>query len=223
VDIAAVTFDAEGTQIDGANKTWRFRLEQKAYDEVMRSGIVYAIHVPVKKAGAYQMRVVLRDSGSQQLGSATQFVEIPDVKNGRLALSGIALAAERPLATPAAELADGPLVGEDPNGSPAVRIFKQGAAIVYGYEILNARADRNKKSQLEVQTRLFRDGQEVQAGTPAPMNTDAQPDSQRVVGLGRMQLTQVEPGDYALQIIVKDKLANEKYQVAVQSMDFEVR
>jgi hypothetical protein len=31
------------------------------------------------------------------------------------------------------------------------------------------------------------------------------------------------PGDYVLQVVVTDKLAPEKYRIAAQSMDFEVR
>jgi hypothetical protein len=169
------------------------------------------------------MRVVLRDSGSQQLGSATQFVEIPDVKNGRLTISGIALAAEQPQARSAANLEGGPLPDVDPNGTPAVRIFKQGTSIDYVYEIFNAHLDRNNKPQLEVQTRLFRDGEEVHTGNLMPINSDGQQDPHHMVGAGQLQLTQVAPGDYALQVVVTDSLANEKYRVAAQSMDFEVR
>jgi hypothetical protein len=33
----------------------------------------------------------------------------------------------------------------------------------------------------------------------------------------------VPPGDYVLQVVVMDKLAPEKYRIAAQSMDFEVR
>jgi VWFA-related protein len=223
VDIAAVTFDADGAQVDGASKTWRFRLTPETYQQVLKTGVVYSINVPVKKAGAYQMRVVLRDSGSQQLGSATQFVEIPDVKKGRLALSGIVLGADRQQAAVVADGAEGPLPGEDPNGTPAVRIFKQGTTLVYGYEILNAKVDRNKKPQLQVQTRLFRDGQEVHIGATTPLTTEMQQDTRRLFGLGRMQLTQLAPGDYALQVVVTDGLAGKNDKIATQSMDFEVR
>src|SRR6185436_543668 len=73
IDIAAVTFDVEGNQIDGASKTWRFHMTKEQYDSVVNSGIVYNLHVPVKKPGPYQMRVVLRDNGSQRIGSSTQF------------------------------------------------------------------------------------------------------------------------------------------------------
>jgi len=223
VDIAAVTFDSEGQQIEGASKTWKFRLPPKTHEEVLRTGLVYSLHVPVKKPGAYQMRVAIRDSVSEQLGSATQFIEVPDIKKGRLALSGIVLAGERTKAADPEDPAEGPLLGEEANGTPAVRIFKQGMSVVYAYQILNARVDRNKKTQLEVQTRLFRDGEEIFAGAPSPMDTSGQPNPQRLLGSGRMQLTQLSPGDYVLQVIVNDKLASEKNRIAAQSMDFEVR
>jgi VWFA-related protein len=220
VDIAAVTFDADGRQLDGADKTWRFRVPQATYEEIRKKGLLYSLHVPVKTAGAYQMRVVLRDFTTGQLGSATQFVEVPDLKKGRLALSGIVLAAQQQQGV--ASPAEGQFVSDDPNNSAAVRSFKQGSGIVYGYEILNARSDRDKKPQLLVQTRLFRDGQEVYAGMPSPMNTEGQ-NTQRLIGVGSMKLGQSPPGDYVLQVIVTDKLAKEKDRIAAQSMDFEIR
>jgi VWFA-related protein len=221
VDIAAVTFDVDGRQIEGASKTWRFRLQQSTYDEILKQGLVYSLHVPVKKAGAYQMRVVVRDATSQHIGSATQFIEVPDVRKGRLALSGIVMGAERTETSDAATPQEGGLTAADPNATPAVRIFKQGTTLVYAYEILNARTDRNKKHQLDVQTRLFRDGEEIFAGVSSGLDT--QPDRERVFGLGRMLLAKIPPGDYALQVIVTDKLAKGKDSIAAQSMNFEIQ
>ena len=82
-----------------------------------------------------------------------QFVEVPDLKNGRLALSGIVMTA--------ATVKSDANTQEDIDGTPAVRIFKAGSAISYAYEILNARADGNAESQLETQIRLYRDGQAI--------------------------------------------------------------
>ena len=223
MDIAAVTFNADGQQIEGASKTWRFRLPPSAHEEVLKKGLLYSLHVPVKKPGAYQMRVAIRDNGSQLMGSATQFIEVPDVKKGRLTLTGIVMGAEQAKASEVGEPAEGAIVSEDSNGTPAVRIFKQGMAVVYAYGIFNAKIDRNKKTQLEVQTRLFRDGEQVYSGNALPLETDGQKDPQRLVAGGRMQLTQLMPGDYVLQVIVTDKLASEKNRIAAQSMDFEVQ
>ena len=48
------------------------------------------------KAGAYQMRCVLRDGTTEHVGSATQFIEVPDVSKGRLTLSGIVMSGDKP-------------------------------------------------------------------------------------------------------------------------------
>ena len=89
--------------------------------------------------------------------------------------------------------------------------------------IVRSCMDADKKPQLVVQTRLFRDGQQVYAGTPSAMNAESQQDPKQLLGVGRVQFGQAPPGDYVLQVIVTDKLAKEKYRIAAQSMDFEIR
>lgn len=223
VDIAAVTFDADGRQVDGVDRTYQFHVPQKGYEDILKSGLVYSAHVPVKKAGPYQMRVVLRDDSTQQIGSATQFIDVPDVGKDRLILSGIMLAADQPQLQPAGVSVEGALASDDPNGTPAVRIFKPGSGIVYAYQILNAHSDREKKPQLEGQVRLFRDGRQVYASTPSPVGADKQQNPKRLISIGNMQLGQIPPGDYVLQIVISDKLRKEKDRIAAQSIDFQVR
>jgi hypothetical protein len=140
-----------------------------------------------------------------------------------LTLSGLLLSAEQARPTSSGNIAEGQFTDKDPNVTPAVRIFNPETSLVYGYEIFNARTDRNKKPQLEVQTRLFRDGQPFREGESTAPGSGAQGGSQPLVGLGRVQLNMVPPGDYVLQVVVMDKLAPEKYRIAAQSMDFEVR
>jgi hypothetical protein len=214
--------------VDVVDKTWTIRLKGDTYKAVLANGMVYRIHVPVKKPGAYQMRVVLRDAGSQQVGSASQFIDVPDVRKGHLTLSSIVLSGDTPQAKPSAspspDQPEGHVQDSDPNSTPAVRIFKPGTPIAYAYQILNAQADGNRQTELQVQTRLFRDGQQVYAGTPKPLESKGAEDPKRLLGGGRMQLGEhIATGDYVFQVIVTDKLAKEKYRTATQSMDFEIR
>jgi VWFA-related protein len=226
IDTVAITFGAEGQQVDATDKQWTIRAKGDTYKAMLKDGIVYSLHVAVKKPGAYQMRVVLRDAASEQVGSATQFIDVPDVSKGRLTLSGIVLASDsKAPAKPADGVghAEGQVADADPNGTAAVRIFKPGAAIAYGYQILNAQAGEDKKPQLEVQTRIFRDGEAVYTGKPTSMTMDVPPDPKRMIGSGRLQLGKITPGEYVLQVIVTDKLAKDKYRVAAQSMDFQIQ
>ena len=210
VDIAVVTFDENGNPAETVNKTWSLRMSKEKYEEVLKKGLVYSVPVPIKKAGPYQLRVALRDATSQKLGSAMQFIDVPDVKSGRLALSGIVVTADPP-------------VPDDPDGTPAVRIYKTGGAISYAYEILNARPGGNEKTQLEMQMRLYRDGEVVYAGMLSALNTDGEKDAKRLAVGGRLQLTKIVPGDYTMQIIVADALRKDKSRIAAQTIDFEVR
>jgi VWFA-related protein len=228
IDVVCMTFGDSGQSVDTTDKTWTVRLKGDTYRNVLKTGLVYSVHVAVKKPGAYQMRVVLRDATSEKIGSASQFIDVPDINKGRLALSGIVLRADLPQAATAPNGPDHPEGQQstevDPEGTPAVRIFKPGTAIMYGYQILNAQADNAKQPELEVQTRLFRDGEQVYTGKPAPMAFSGQNDPKRLIGGGRMQLGgKITPGDYVLQVIVTDKLAKEKYRIATQSMDFEIK
>jgi len=231
IDIVALTFGDNGQVEDPSDKTFTIRLKGNSYRQALQQGLIYSIHHPVKKPGAYQMRVVLRDAGSEEVGSASQFIEVPDLDKGRLALSGIVLKAEVPQAaqpnnTPGPEHQEGQVTDVvDTRGGPAVRIFKPGTAILYGYQILNAQADAARKPDLDVQTRLFRDGRQIYEGKPTPLPGEGQQDDpKRLIGGGRLKLgDKMAMGDYVLQVIVTDKLANEKYQIATQSMDFEIQ
>jgi VWFA-related protein len=228
IDTVCVTVGDSGQIVDSTDKTWTVRLKGDAYRNMLQKGLVYRLNVAIKKPGAYQMRVVLRDSATQQLGSASQFIQVPDINKGHLELGGIMLSGDTPkpaeAAAMAAENAEGHVNEPDPNATPAVRIFKPGTPILYGYQVLNAQSDSSKKTSLEVQTRLYRDGEEVYVGKPNPLEPGPTTDPKLLVAGGRMQLgSRVAAGDYVLQVIVTDKLAKEKYQVATQSMDFEIR
>jgi VWFA-related protein len=221
-DIVAMTFDADGQQVDTVARSWKIVVQREAYDRLLTDGVVYTAVMPVKKPGGYQLRAVVRDAGSQRLGSAMQYVEVPDVKKGRLTLSSIVMGAET-LPNPGESDAGGAMDRKRVEGSPAVRIFRSGAMIHYAYEVLNARLDNDKKPQLETQIRLFRDGQPVYVSRGASVTGEQLQKSKRLFLKGQFQLKQISAGDYTLQIVVQDNQRYDKYRIATQAMDFQVR
>ena len=66
-------------------------VKNENYQSILNDGFVYNFVFPIKKPGAYQMRVALRDAASAKVGSASQFIEVPDLKKESPALSGIIL------------------------------------------------------------------------------------------------------------------------------------
>jgi VWFA-related protein len=220
VDVAAVTFGADGQAVDSSSRTFTLQYKDDAYQNALKNGIVYNLQQPVKKPGAYQLRIALRDSDTEQLGSANEFIEIPDVSKGKLLLSSLVLHPYQPPSGAAT-----PQAAEGPEGhtsaSPAMRVFAPGEDILYGYQILNPQVDSNQKAQIEAFARVFRDGVEIFTGTPQPMNTDVQTDMKKMVGAGALKLAgKMQPGDYVLQVVVTDKVAK---TTATQWTDFEVK
>jgi VWFA-related protein len=218
IDVAAAAYDEDGLALAPVDTTFTLRLNPQQYDESLQKGMVYGMRVPVGKPGPYQVRAALRDAATEGSGSAQQYVEVPDVASGRLALTGIVL---REAAAPAgAGLPLGPAPGEDVTGGAARRSFQRGAALVYGCEIVNAGTDAGLHSELEAQTRLFHDGEQVLAGKTT---LAAASDPRRQTAGGRLTLGRdMAPGEYVLQVIVTDKLANSKFKTATQSVDFEI-
>jgi VWFA-related protein len=231
-DILVVTFGDNGIVVDQIGRTHTVRIRGKAYERVLSDGLTYNIIVPVKKAGAYQLRTALRDVPSARVGSASQFIEVPDVKKDRLTLSGVMVRGISPQAfseggndlSGQGESADDTIDESDPNASPAVRQFNLGLIMVYGVIVYNAQLDKSTgKPQLQTQMKLYRDGREVFTGKEVAFDVGSQPDLKRLGATGAVQLgTQMDPGEYVLQVIVTDLLRKDKYRVASQWTDFEI-
>jgi len=226
-DALAITFGDNGVPIDRFAKSFTIKLSDKELQRTRRLGLVYNFTVPVKKAGAYQLRVALRDSASEQIGSASQFIEAPDIKKNRLVLSGLLVRGESPDA--ASKQSSSVKPGEegidegDAEASPVVRHFKRGMVLNYAYFVYNARLGKTtRQPQIVTQVRLFRDGKEIFSGQEIPFDSSKEPDLKRLPVGGAIQLgTDMPPGEYVLQVVVTD-VAEGKPRMTTQWMDFEI-
>jgi VWFA-related protein len=231
VELVAVTFGEDGGIVDQRLRAESVVVREGEYEQVLRNGLVFGINLPVKKSGAYQLRVAVRDAATERVGSAGQFIEVPELKKNRLTLSGIYLASNQQMsgmtgkqagaqAAPAS-LKDGAL---DSESGPAVRRFSAGTVIDYGFEVYNAKLDKaTGRTRLQTQVRLFRDNRLVYAGKVIPIAGEAA-DAKRVSAIGHLQLgSNLAPGEYILQVVVTDLLGKEKQQAAQQWMDFEIK
>lgn len=231
VDFIAVTFDADGRVLDQVNRTQRIRTLGQTYQAMLRNGLVHQMLLPVKRAGAYYLRVGVRDAASSRTGSAYQFIEVPNLKNDRLTLSGIIVngnsdADRATISDASIKAGERETKGDEAaaQGSPAVRRLQPGMNLDYSYVIYNAKLDAaTRQPRLTTQMRLFRDGRQVFATEPQAYNLDAQPDSRRLLAGGRLELGAGFPvGEYTLQAVVTDSLAKKDHATTTQWIDFEV-
>jgi hypothetical protein len=220
-DMGIILFGDNGRVVDQQTREVKLRLSKDVYENALRSGLVYTLDTPIKQAGAFQYRVALRDQASSRIGSAGQFIEVPNLPNGRMALSGLVVLKDIPdqPSAPGVAASGG---REAITAGPAVRQFHQGDKLIFAYSIYNAPlSEATHFPQLSTQARIFRDGKLIFTGPAAPIDA-TQSDPQRVPSVGRLGLgAEFEPGQYVLQVVVTDQ-SKEKPQVTSQWIDFEI-
>ena len=210
LDIFAYAFGVNGAIEGRLQKTYKLTVPPEAFEKLRSTGFVYDFVFAIAKPGAYQLRVVVRDSAADKVGSASQFVEIPNLKKNRLTLSGIVLNSGTPTTSSSALTAT------------ALREFHRGASLDYGSVALNARADSLGKTNLTSRLRIFRDGKLIFTGQPQSVAQGQQP-ADSVAFMGSINLgTKLEAGDYVMEVAVTDTLAKGKYATALQYVEFRV-
>ncbi len=172
--------------------------------------IFYNHHTPLTP-GIYQFRVAARDEKSGRVGSAIQWIVIPDLAKSQLTLSSVLLGGQ--------VLEDKSKVGDAHVQLSVDHIFPRASKMGYWVFVYNAKRDASGKSQLTVQTQVLRDGQAVLSSPQRRMDNSG-PDSERIPFGEELALKTLLPGKYDLKVIVKDGVAGTS---ASQLADFIVR
>jgi VWFA-related protein len=213
LDISSVLFAGNGAMVSRQDQSAMLRLRGRPYERALREGVVYGIDLPLRQAGAFQLRVAVRDSASQKIGAAGQFIQAPNLSDGQLALSDILLYAEGANATAS--------VSDEMQTSLVLRRFHQGASLVFGYTIYNAALDKKTHApRLTTQTVVFRDSVKIYSSDQLPVTATDQTDLKRIATGARLQLgPALTAGEYVVQIVVADQIAK---RTVTQVTQFEV-
>ena len=175
------------------------------------------------------MRVVIRDTDSDKIGSASQIIRIPNIKKQEFSVSGLVLedftvarwqslrqgkSSENNISTNEAETFSTLLY------DTTLRKFAKNTIMQYGLEIYNAKLDKSKKPQLQTQAKILYQGKPIIEGKLNNINPDAQPDLQNIKVSGAIALKNELPaGEYILQLTVTDLLDK---KTEIQWIDFEI-
>jgi VWFA-related protein len=175
------------------------------------AGVIYNHHTPLVP-GIYQVRVAVRDEKSGRVGSAMQFVVIPDLATRQLSTSSVLLGGK--------VLED----AKNKDASPQIQLsvdhrFSRLARLGYWMFIYNAKRDATGAPNLTAQTQVLRDGQVLLASPQRKLNQGG-PDPDRIPFGEELALQTLTPGRYDLLVTVTDSIAGTS---VTQMVDFEVR
>ena len=211
IDIVAITFGDNGRPMDQVVSTQTLVAKGEAYAQMLRDGLLATMTLPIKRPGPYQLRVAIRDVDTTKTGSASQFIVVPDINKGRLALSGIVAAGGTETGQQSAA-GSPPSVTMNSEAGASVRRLRAGMTLNYAYHIYNARVDSpTGHPQLKVEIKLYKDDKEVLSSPATPLEVSKESELKRILAGGSIKLgNDLAPGEYILQIIVTDELIKEK-------------
>jgi VWFA-related protein len=175
-------------------------LSDADYERVLRTGLPYQKDVALGP-GRYQVRLAAREDATGLLGSARQWVEIPDFGPGRLEVSSVFLLREQDSAGASAQA--GPSLGS----AQALRYYERGESLYAQLYAYNPKRDATGKVDLVSQAEILHDGKLLGRAAPEEM-TPPEPGGPSVPHTTRIKLERFEPGDYELRLTVTDRVAN---------------
>ncbi|HWF87756.1 MAG TPA: VWA domain-containing protein [Pyrinomonadaceae bacterium] len=207
IELHGVVFGDNGAMIEQLRRGLTISLPESEYAAAVKHGLGLSVDIPVKRAGAFQVRIAIKDRRTSKLGSAGEFVSVPDLRNQRLAVSGIILGGGSRARSEQEAMAN-----------TVARRFELNSDLEFGFVIYNAM----QFAKPVMETKLFRDDKVVYSGPELPIQVTGQPDPDRVIASSKVRLgPDLEPGFYYLQIVITDKDAKSKAPPVVQWIDFE--
>lgn len=200
VDLAGVVLNDQGKPA-GSFKT-RLNVAHLASSAAKNPSVVYSYKMPLKP-GLYQVRVAVRDEKSGRVGSAAQWIEIPDLASKKLSLATLLLGGQfvAPVTT------DVKGQGE-PVQFSIDRRFARESQMTFLTIVYNARVGA-AGPKLDSQIEILRSGQRVIASPVRPVPLEANSDPARIPYGAGIALKTLAPGRYVLKVTVTDREANE--------------
>jgi VWFA-related protein len=210
-DLHGVIFGDNGSIVAQRTRGATVSLSQQDYEYAVRNGMQLTFDIPVRRPGAYQVRIAARDRASLKIGSAGQFVMVPNLGDKKFAVSGVILGTG----------IDG--VSHDLM-SPGARRFAANQEVHFAFMVYNGTDETGTFRNLVMQAKVFREDKDVFTGPEVPVKAGAkQTDLSRVLTNGSLRLpADLEPGNYYLQVTVTEVGARKKVPAVVQWVEFEV-
>jgi VWFA-related protein len=186
-----------------------FKTSLKESADSENPAIIYN-HRATLPPGIYQVRVAARDDQTGRVGSALNWIVIPDLADRRLNLSSVMLIAPDMESLQAADGTEQVQLSVDHR-------FPRGSHLDWCVFIYNAQQESSSNRDLDVLVQVVRDDRVVQESRPTV--SDVGSDPARIFLGDRMALESLSPGRYDFLISVADKRAA---AIAKRRIDFQI-
>jgi len=212
VDVLGGVYDANGNAI-GTAFGRHDEVPADAVARARRDGVRFQQRLALPP-GRYEVRLAARDMAKQTLGGSSQWIEIPNLKDGGLALSGVFLSK----GAPKAGGPDGEAGEESLKDVQALRRFTTKDTLYFQVYVYNLKEEPDAGADAVLQAQLRQGEALVAASSPQPVKVERK-DGALLPQTNGMPLAGLPAGRYALKVVVMDKRTK---ATASRDIDFSV-
>lgn len=213
LEILYVVYDSSGKQVEGISAHVQGNLSQDRLKEAKTRGYRFSRRLTLQP-GVYQVRVGVREEGTDRMGTATAWVDVPKLAQNKLEMSSLILT--NPLDIDASD-AEGIDISEleQIKMVRGIPLFERGDTFDYSFRIYQGKQDL-AKPDLEWMPELFQDGRLIRESEWQPISLDKEDvDGKGWVDVyGEVDIGKFGSGVYELRVSVKDPHSKQTVQRA---------
>ncbi|HMF55070.1 MAG TPA: VWA domain-containing protein, partial [Pyrinomonadaceae bacterium] len=210
IDVAVAVFDGQDRYVSGYKQ--QFTIQPRSSNSTAPRRALLNRQFPVQP-GLYQVRVAAREEQSGRTGSAVEWVEVPNLSQGKLALSALFIGEP---ASSSTENSDDEI--EATRITPDHR-FSRASSLRFVTYIYNAAHAPNAQPDIALQVQIFRGDQPVLTAPLRKVALASETDLARIPYAAEISLSSIPAGRYILQVTIIDKIARAS---ATQRINFVV-
>lgn len=208
-DRAALSLEVAGTIYDRAGRLVTSFIEKikggvpiDQLPAIKGSGFNYTKRLELKP-GSYQVRVGALEPETENIGTGSAWVEVPDLAKGKLEMSSVLLATAGEAQQPGSGLQQ----------LDAIKAYKTGSTMVYYMMLYNAPS--TIASGLTIRSEIVLNDKVIWGSDPQPVSSRMVGNDNKGIEIGGQLNLDLEPGFYTLRLEIKDK-SNHEFRRSVE-------
>jgi VWFA-related protein len=222
VDLVGAVYDQGGKPVGAPfGQHLQLDLPSDRYQQAAKEGYREKWGIPLAP-GRYEVRLIVRRPGEPALGGASQWVEVPDLREKKLTLSSIFLYASALQAQPLDHPPPVPWAAPPTEAiwdAQAGRYFQRSETLNFAVYVYNPSVGADGKSDVALQVQIASQGKVLAASKLQPAALQ-QKDGVPVPEMNSTPLQGLAPGPYQLRVVVVDRKAS---VTAARAIDFVVQ
>jgi len=201
LEVAGTVYDRSGRLVTSFIEKIKGGVPKDQLNGVRGTGFIYTKRMELKP-GHYQVRVGALEPETENIGTASAWVEVPDLAKGKLELSSVLLASAGDVQPP-----------PGPQQLDTIKAYKTGSMLVYYLMLYNAPS--STASDLTIRSEIALNDKVIYESEPQPVASRMVGKDTKGIEIGGQLNLDLEPGFYALRVEIKDK-SNREFRRSVE-------